>query len=66
MPSSTRVKKKECLEQEALCIEEDSHDYIFDEIFRRGRYWNTKPELKRRRRKKRRCMSLEKNKTLLN
>jgi hypothetical protein len=35
MSSSTCVKKKECVEQEALRIEEDSHDYISDEIFRR-------------------------------
>jgi hypothetical protein len=35
MPSSTHVNKKEMLKNEALRIEEDSHDYIFDEMFRR-------------------------------
>ena len=35
MPSSSHVNRKQCLEMEALRIEEDSHDYIFDEIFRR-------------------------------
>jgi len=35
MPSSTRVDKKECLKQEALRMEDESHDYIFDEIYRR-------------------------------
>jgi hypothetical protein len=35
MPSSSHVNKEKCLEMEALRIEEDSHDYIFDEIYRR-------------------------------
>jgi hypothetical protein len=35
MPSSTRFNKKDMLENEALRIEENSHDYIFDEMFRR-------------------------------
>jgi hypothetical protein len=29
------VLRKRSVEQDALRIEEDSHDYIFDEIFRR-------------------------------
>jgi hypothetical protein len=35
MPSSTHVNKTDMLKNEALRIEESSHDYIFDEIFRR-------------------------------
>jgi hypothetical protein len=35
MPSSSHVNKVQCLEKEALRVEEESHSYIFDEIFRR-------------------------------
>jgi hypothetical protein len=35
MSSSTHVNKRDMLDKEALRIEEDSHDYIFNEIFRR-------------------------------
>ena len=35
MPSSSHVNRRQCLDKEALRVEDDSHDYIFDEIFRR-------------------------------
>jgi hypothetical protein len=65
MPSSTCVDKKDCLRMEALRIEEDSHDYVFDEIFRRETLEH-ETRMKRRRGMKRSCMSLKKNRSLLN
>ncbi|OEU07188.1 hypothetical protein FRACYDRAFT_251490 [Fragilariopsis cylindrus CCMP1102] len=35
VPSSSHVSRRQCLEKEALRVKRDSHDYIFDEIFRR-------------------------------
>ncbi|OEU19555.1 hypothetical protein FRACYDRAFT_235613 [Fragilariopsis cylindrus CCMP1102] len=35
VPSSSHVSRRQCLEKEALRVKGDSHDYIFDEIFRR-------------------------------
>ena len=37
VPSSSHVNRRQCLEKEALRVEVDSHDYIFDEMFRRER-----------------------------
>ncbi|OEU09276.1 hypothetical protein FRACYDRAFT_248615 [Fragilariopsis cylindrus CCMP1102] len=45
MPSSSHVNKVQCLEKEALRVEEESHSYIFDEIFRRETLeYETRPE----------------------
>ncbi|OEU12086.1 hypothetical protein FRACYDRAFT_244336 [Fragilariopsis cylindrus CCMP1102] len=45
MPSSSHVNEVQCLEKEALRVEEESHSYIFDEIFRRETLeYETRPE----------------------